>query len=213
LTLVALSFIIFNNMAVDLERFKKESYDLPEAVRDEKIRQIVSGKIETVAKEIKKPIHIAANDSLVKLFSLTPDDCYLDGDGGQEIRVENKHMQEIGLEVMRKYGLREDISKLRPYSPKNIEPDAEIIDYPSQTIKNLSFRRKRVWEAGAGDGVHNVGANDRLALVEWSAVNKNTFFLRTAIKALFKNNPHALFLVVLSQRRKQEYITRTSLPQ
>jgi hypothetical protein len=162
-------------MTVDPEKLEK-SYDLTEAAKDERIKQVVREKIETIAKQIKKPIPISANNPITKLFSTTEDGCHLDSADGQEIIVENKHMQELGLEVLREYGLNPSISKLRPHSPKNIELDAEIVDYPSQTIENLSFRRKRVWAAGA---------NNRIALVEWSAVDK-TPFLKVNVKKIPK---------------------------
>ena len=74
-------------------------------------------------------------------------------------KVKADNLQVIGLEVMKRYGLNEDISKPRytkhGWTKEGVTDDGdgtlrELKTYPSQTISGLSFVRERRFAKATG---------------------------------------------------------------
>lgn len=149
---------------IDRKRFIREvdvDARLP-ILSDSQVQRVLIAKIEAVARDtVSKKAHIFGYlDNWQKfLFSITAEEySVLEGIGWREKkmgRVKADNLQVIGLEVMKQYGLNENISKPR-YTKRGWDEEGIIHDgngifrelraYPSQTINGLSFLRERRFE-------------------------------------------------------------------
>jgi hypothetical protein len=145
------------------EMVSQESIDnrLP-ILSDSQIQRVLIAKIEIVARDtVSKKAHIFGylDDWQRSLYSITAEEySVLEGIGWREKRmgrVKADNLQVIGLEVMKQYGLNEDISKprytKRGWDEEGIMHDGngifrELRAYPSQAINGLSFLRERRFE-------------------------------------------------------------------
>jgi hypothetical protein len=133
---------------------------------DSQVQRVLIAKIEAVVRDTNdKKAHIFGYlDNWQKfLFSITAEEySVLEGIGWRERRmgkVKADNLQVIGLEVMKQYGLNEDISKPRytnrGWTKEGVTDDGngtfrELKTYPSQTISDLSFVRERRFAKATG---------------------------------------------------------------
>lgn len=147
----------------------------------DKVREILETKIEIVRKGVEKRVRIAGvpNTHERYLFSITAEENsplrginWMDGKRG---RAKTDDLQTIGLEVMKKYGLDEKISKPDAIISGNKGKDGvrdgeddistEFRLFPSQTIEGLSFRRIKQFQTSTGNPFS----------VSWYVVDKAPF--------------------------------------
>lgn len=150
---------------------------------DQEVQNILRSRIDAIRRNVERPIrfgyfyHImpfsALNekDDHRELFFFTSEEFSFFENG----KVESDRLQRLGFEIMRGYGLDENISQPaytnNGYNQNEVNDysngiSVEVLDYPSQTINGLIFQRIREF----------VTATGKTLSVDWEAVDKAPVF-------------------------------------
>ena len=147
---------------------------------DQQVQDNLSSKIDVIRRSVELPIRMGYTDEYIRsLFSITAEKyvCLkgMDWRKGYIWRVESDRLQQLGIGVMKEYGLDETNS--RPEYCNGSWTKGGIIDdrdgtsremrlYPSQTIDGLAFERVKKF----------VNTTGEVLSVEWSVFDKAPLF-------------------------------------
>lgn len=169
---------------IDVERLVeapwKQRKDLAVA-SDQQAEHLIETNINHIVNYIKKPFRLSVCYGHT-LFNLTSDEYTKISDyrnDKQDFRIEPERVQRVGMEIMKRYGLDEEIRHEKEKPIEHSDNTQEVITtYPSQTINGLVFIKVKT---------HNPKTKELFA-IEWGVSHKVALMKFNPIEALRKSN-------------------------
>jgi len=139
--------------------------DLP-VLSDQQVQSYLLEKIEKICKKVGKKFRLRQDRCTEYLFTITADDfstiSHSDRWKGKMGVKDADILQQIGLQIMQRYGFNEqnfkpDMSDGRDNcGVMNYEDgvSTEKMIYPSETVKGLAFERSKIFETNTGKPIH-----------------------------------------------------------
>lgn len=173
---------------------KQREKPLP-IISDDTVRENFRQKIEIIRKRVQKPIRIYPDyrshhplfyASAGEKYSAVYDSIH-ELKRGNIGRAKAARLQEIALDLMHQYGLNESV--FTPANMQGLDENGiawrhegvarEFLDFPSQTIPGLVFRRNRDYYLNSGETI----------LFGWEVVDESPQFRINLSEAIFPKKP------------------------